>query len=526
MTARTVPQTTRAERRGLRGNPWATLVAIAFGVMMVALDGTIVAVANPAIGESLGASLAQLQWVTHGYLLGLAVFLITAGKLGDRFGYRNTYLVGVVGFVLSSVAIALSAGVIMLIAFRVLQGIFGALLMPAALGLLRASFPPHKLGRAFGVFGSILGAATAGGPIVGGVLVGVFGWEAVFFINVPVGAAALALGLWLLGPNQATDSGSRMDVPGIVLVSIAIFALVWALVEAPTAGWGDPVTLVSLAAALVFGIAFVLWERRPQDPLVPLGLFANPSISIGVVLMVLMAVSLMGSLFFVTFYLQGVLGMSPAQTGMQLLPMTALMALTSPVAGRLLDRVGARLPTTVGLLMAGTGMFLLSRLETDTGIAYLSTAFVLLGIGLSLVMTGSTAAIVGNAPVRFAGVASALQQAAMQLGGSLGTAVLGAVMSATIISTLPGHFADAGLAEPSAEELTSMQSVVAQGGAVVPEGAASQAVRAVTEASNLAFIDGLQWAFGIAAGLMLLAAVLSLFMRAGQPDGGEPVVHV
>ncbi|WP_160050006.1 MULTISPECIES: MFS transporter [unclassified Nocardiopsis] len=527
MNATTAPPTTRAEPGGLRGNPWATLVAIAFGVMMVALDGTIVAVANPAIGASLGASLAELQWVTHGYLLGLAVFLITAGKLGDRFGYRNTYLVGVVGFVLSSVAIALSAGVIMLIAFRVLQGVFGALLMPAALGLLRSGFPPHKLGRAFGVFGSILGAATAGGPIIGGLLVGAFGWESVFFVNVPVGAVAVALALWLLAPNRATDPGSRMDVPGIALVSVAIFALVWALVEAPTAGWGHPVTLVSLGVALVFGAAFVLWERRPRDPLIPLALFANPSISIGVVLMVLMAVSLMGSLFFVTFYLQGVLGMSPAQTGLQLLPMTALMALTSPVAGRLLDRVGARTPTTAGLLMAGAGMFLLSRLDTGTGVVHISAAFVLLGIGLSLVMTGATAAIVGNAPVRFAGVASAVQQAAMQLGGSLGTAVLGAVMSATIVATLPGHFAAGGLAAPADEELTAMQSTVAQGGAVPPEGASAEVARAVTEASNLAFVDGLHWAFGIAAALMLLAAVLSLFMRGGQPDGGEqPVVHV
>ncbi|MEE2046907.1 MFS transporter, partial [Nocardiopsis tropica] len=181
--------------------------------MMVALDGTIVAVANPAIGASLGASLAELQWVTHGYLLGLAVFLITAGKIGDRFGHRNTYLVGVVGFVLSSVAIALSAGVAMLIAFRVLQGVFGALLLPSAMGLLRSGFPPSKLGRAFGVFGSLIGAATAGGPILGGILVDAFGWEAVFYINVPVGAAALALGLWLLAANRATDPASRMDVP-------------------------------------------------------------------------------------------------------------------------------------------------------------------------------------------------------------------------------------------------------------------------------------------------------------------------
>lgn len=519
------PPTAAEARPRFTESPWATLVAIAFGVMMVALDGTIVAVANPAIGASLGASLAELQWVTHGYLLGLAVFLITAGKIGDRFGYRNTYLVGVIGFVLSSVAIALSSGVIMLIAFRIVQGIFGALLLPSAMGLLRASFPPSKLGRAFGVFGSLIGAATAGGPILGGLLVGALSWEAVFYINVPVGAVALGLGLWLLAANRATDAGSRMDVPGIVLVSVAIFALVWALVEAPSIGWAHPVTLASLGAAVLFGAAFLVWERRPEQPLVPLALFAHPSLSIGVVLTVAMALGLMGSLFFITFYLQGVRGLSPAQTGLQLISMTAMMAITSPIAGRLLDRVGARLPTTAGLLSASAGMFLLSRLQADTGVPYVSVAFVLLGVGLSLVMTGATAAIIGNAPVRYAGVASALQQAAMQLGGSLGTAVLGAVMSATIISTLPAHYADAGLAEPSASDLSAMQSTVAQGGAVLPEGADAATAAAITQASNLAFLDGLQLAFGIAAVVMLVAAGLSLFMKAGRMTDG-PAVHI
>ncbi|MGW9554387.1 MFS transporter [Nocardiopsis sp. NPDC055551] len=524
MTAQTAAPPTRVAER-LTRSPWATLVAIAFGVMMVALDGTIVAVANPAIGASLGASLAELQWVTHGYLLGLAVFLITAGKLGDRFGHRNTYLVGVVGFVVASVAIALSSGVLMLVAFRIVQGVFGALLLPSAMGLMRASFPPSKLGRAFGVFGSLIGAATAGGPILGGVLVDALSWEAVFYINVPVGVIALVLGLWLLAANRPTDPGSRMDLPGIVLISIAVFALVWALVEAPSIGWGHPVTLGSLGGAILFALAFVLWERKPEQPLIPLALFANPSLAIGVVLMVFMAVSLMGSLFFITFYLQGVRGMSPAQTGTQLISMTATMAIVSPIAGRILDRVGARLPTTIGLLSAAAGMFLLSRLTLDTSVVYLSIGFVLLGVGLSLVMTGATAAIIGNAPVRFAGVASAVQQAAMQLGGSLGTAVLGAVMSATIVTRLPDHYGAFGQDAPSGGELSSMQSVIAQGGAVLPEGADADTVSAITTASNLAFLDGLHLAFLIAAGLLFAGAILSLFMRGGRMTDG-PAVHI
>ena len=180
--------------QGLRGHPWLTLVTVAIGVTMVALDGTIVAIANPAIQKDLNASLADVQWITNGYLLALAVALITAGKLGDRFGHRQTFLIGVVGFAAASGAIGLSGSVSLVVAFRVLQGLFGALLMPAALGLLRATFPAEKLNMAIGIWGAVIGASTAAGPIVGGLLVEHVNWQSVFFINVPVGLLALAAG--------------------------------------------------------------------------------------------------------------------------------------------------------------------------------------------------------------------------------------------------------------------------------------------------------------------------------------------
>ncbi|RCV53528.1 MFS transporter [Marinitenerispora sediminis] len=510
---------------GVRGGPWATLVAIAFGVIMVALDGTIVAVANPAIGADLQTSLAELQWVTHGYLLGLAVFLITAGKLGDRFGYRRMYMVGIIGFVVVSVAIALSSGVVALVAFRIAQGVFGAIISPAAMGLLRAAFPPHRLSQAFGVFGGMLGAASAGGPIIGGMLVSSFGWQSVFYINVPVGVVAVLLGVWLLAPNRAADPGSRFDLVGVGLLSVAMFALVWALVEAPVVGWTAPVTLGSAAVALAVGTLFVLWERRVVDPLLPLGIFRSASVSIGVVLMILVALGLIGSLFFITFYLQGVHGYSPLVAGMVTLPMSITMAIGSPLGGRIIDRVGTRVPVAVGLLAAALALFGLSLLRPDSGVAFMGIWFVLLGGGLSVVMTGATAAIIGNAPVRYAGVASGVQQSAMQLGGSLGTAALGAVLSAAIVSSLPRHFAAAGLPEIGAEEATAMASVVSQGGAAVPEGAAPDVAAAITQASHLAFMDGMHLAFGIASVVMVAAALLSLLMKPA-PRGGEAVVHI
>ncbi len=237
--------------------------------MMVALDGTIVAIANPAIQKDLGASFADVQWITNGYFLALAVSLITAGKLGDRFGHRQTFLIGVTGFALASGAIGLSHSIAFVVTFRVLQGLFGALLMPAALGLLRATFPAEKLNMAIGLWGMVIGASTAGGPILGGVLVEHVSWQSVFFINVPVGAIALILGLLILRDHRAENAPRSFDILGIVLLSGAMFCLVWALIKAPTWGWGSATTWTFLAVSVLGFALFAFWEQRVKEPLIP-----------------------------------------------------------------------------------------------------------------------------------------------------------------------------------------------------------------------------------------------------------------
>jgi EmrB/QacA subfamily drug resistance transporter len=294
--------------KGLRGHPWLTLITVAVGVMMVALDGTIVAIANPAIQKDLGATFAQVQWITNGYFLALAVSLITAGKLGDRFGHRQTFLIGVVGFAAASGAIGLSDSIALVVTFRVLQGLFGALLMPAALGLLRATFPAEKLNMAIGIWGMVIGASTAGGPILGGVLVEHVNWQSVFFINVPVGVLAVVLGVLILLDHRAENAPRSFDILGIALLSTSVFCLVWALIKAPPSewGWGDAKTLAFLGASVLGFALFAFWETKVKEPLIPLALFRSVALSAGVVLMVLMAIAFMGGLFFVTFYLQNV----------------------------------------------------------------------------------------------------------------------------------------------------------------------------------------------------------------------------
>src|SRR5438552_4529594 len=263
-----------AHRR--RGNPALTLVAVALGVMMVGIDGTIVAVANPAIQSHLHASLAGIQWVSNAYLLALAVSLIPAGKAGDRFGHKKVFLTGVAGFAASSAAIGLAgsiaSSITLVIAFRALQGVFGAMLQPTALALLRRTFPPEKLNGAIGVWGAVIGASTAAGPIVGGLLVQHIGWEACFYVNVPVGAAALAMSLVVLKETPASP-GSSFDIPGIAALSGALFALIFGLIKAPDYGWVSARTMGFLLAAALLGLLFSIRARRARQPVLPLKLF-------------------------------------------------------------------------------------------------------------------------------------------------------------------------------------------------------------------------------------------------------------
>ncbi|MFJ6629966.1 MFS transporter [Streptomyces sp. NPDC091376] len=516
-----------APAKGLRGHPWLTLFSVAIGVMMVALDGTIVAIANPAIQKDLGATLADVQWITNGYLLALAVALITAGKLGDRFGHRQTFLIGVAGFAAASGAIGLSDSIALVVGFRVLQGLFGALLMPAALGLLRATFPAEKLNMAIGIWGMVIGASTAGGPILGGVLVEHVSWQSVFFINLPVGVLALVLGLVILKDHRAENAPKSFDIPGIALLSSAMFALIWPLIKAGEWGWGSASTLGWLAGALVLFALFAFWETRVAEPLIPLRLFRSVPVTAGTVLMVLMAFAFMGGLFFVTFYLANVHGMSAVDSGLHLLPLTAMMIVSSPLAGALITRFGPRIPLVGGMVCTAVAMFGMTTLSTDTGTLPLSVWLALLGLGLAPVMVGATEVIVGNAPLELSGVAGGLQQAAMQVGGSLGTAVLGAVMSAKVSSDLAGNWADAKLPPLSPDQLGLAKEAVEVGMPPVAPGTPTQVAAQITDVAHETFISGMGMAFTVAGIVAVLAGAVALFTKRGEnAEAGAGAGHI
>ncbi|MDX3413689.1 MFS transporter [Streptomyces sp. MD20-1-1] len=513
--------------KGLRGHPWFTLFTVAVGVMMVALDGTIVAIANPAIASDLGATLADVQWITNAYFLALAVSLITAGKLGDRFGHRQTFLIGVVGFAAASGAIGLSDSITLVIVFRVLQGLFGALLMPAALGLLRATFPAEKLNMAIGIWGMVIGASTAGGPILGGVLVEHVSWQSVFFINVPVGVLAVALGVWILLDHRAENAPRSFDIPGIALLSGAMFCLVWALIKAPEWGWGDGRTWAFIAASVVGFAVFAFWETKVREPLIPLALFRSVPLSAGVVLMVLMAIAFMGGLFFVTFYLQNVHGLSPVDAGLHLLPLTGMMIVGSPLAGVMITKVGPRIPLAGGMACTALAMYGISTLEKSTGSLTMSIWFALLGLGLAPVMVGATEVIVGNAPLELSGVAGGLQQSAMQVGGSLGTAVLGAVMASKVDGDLPGNWEKAGLPPLTPEQAGQASEAVQVGVPPVPKGTPEAIAAKITDVAHDTFISGMSLASLVAAGVAATAVLVALLTKRGEnAEAGAGVGHI
>jgi EmrB/QacA subfamily drug resistance transporter len=491
--------------RRWRGSPPLTLLAVALGVMMVGLDGTIVAVANPAIQSHLHASLAGIQWISNAYLLALAVSLIPAGKAGDRFGHKRVFLTGVAGFAASSAAIGLAGSIVgsitLVIAFRALQGVFGAMLQPTALALLRRTFPPDKLNGAIGVWGAVIGASTAAGPIVGGLLVQHIGWEACFYVNVPVGAAALIMSLLVLRETPATPASS--------------FALIFGLIKGPDYGWGSARTLAFLGTAALLGLAFIVRERRARQPMLPLKLFRSASLSAGVVLVILLMFALFGAMFFMTFYLENVHGLDPIAAGVHLLPMTAMLIIGSPVAGTLISRIGPRLPIVAGMTMAAVAMFGLSRLAATSSPDDTIIWFVLLGLGLAPVMVGATNVIVGNAPAQLAGVAGGLQSTAMQLGGAFGTAVLGAIMSAKIDSLLPASWHAAHLPPLTAVGYAQVKNAVSVGVAPVPPGTPARAAGAITQISHATFTAGMHNAFLVGAAVALAGAGIALITKKG-----------
>ncbi|MFI0259663.1 MFS transporter [Streptomyces sp. NPDC017056] len=494
---------------GRRGRPWLTLVAVAFGLFMVGLDGSVVSIANPEIGRDLNASTADLQWVTNSYLLALAATLILGGKLGDRFGRRTYYLVGVAGFTASSVAIGLVGNIEGVIAFRALQGFFGALLMPNTLGLLRAAFPPKKFGMAVGIWAMVSSVSTALGPIVGGLLVEHVNWESVFYINAPIGVVALVFSGLVLPQSKNSTGHHRFDLPGVVLLALGLLGVVFGVVKGETWGWTSAGTLGTIGAGLVLLLVFGRYETRVAHPLLPMRLFRNPALTIGAVITTVNFFVLLGVIFFVMLYLQNVRGFTPVEAGVRTLPLSLASVVASPIGAALTERFSARLAMPLGMVLQAAASFWTLAWDAHSPYAVMWPPFVALGLGVGMVMAASSDAIVGNAPVRDAGVAGGLQATSLQVGGALGTSVLVSLISGKVGSTLTGELTAAGVPDTVATGFEKAKDAVAMGVSPVSPDMPAQLRAAVVEGSGNAFMNGVHAAVLTTGVLCVLGAVLA-----------------
>jgi EmrB/QacA subfamily drug resistance transporter len=408
---------------------WWTLGAVSFGLFMIMLDNTVVNVALPAIQRDLGADLSELEWVVSGYALTFAALMLTGGKLADLFGRRLLFVAGLAVFTGSSLACALAPSPGFLIGARVVQGVGAALMNPATLSIISATFPPRERGTAIGIWAGVSALALAIGPLVGGLLTEHVGWSSIFYLNVPIGVAAIAASFLLIDESRDTREDQRPDVPGQVTSGIGLFAFTYALIEANGYGWGSGRIVGAFAVAAVALVAFFLLERHQRSPMLDLRLFRDSTFAGANVVLLLVALAMFGVFFFLSLYMQNILGYTPVEAGATFLPMTLLIVVIAPLAGRLSDRLGSRWLLTGGMTLLAVQLLYFSGLGVHESFWSLAPGMLLGGLGMPAVMAPASAAALSGVPVDRAGVGSAVLNSSRQLGGSIGVALMGAIMA-------------------------------------------------------------------------------------------------
>src|SRR2546421_2015526 len=408
---------------------WWTLGALSFALFMIMLDNTIVNVALPAIKSDLGIGTSELEWVVTAYALTFAVLLLTGGKLGDLYGRRLIFTIGLVVFTLSSLACGLSSSAPELIGARAVQGVGAALMMPATLSIISATFAARERGMAIGIWAGVSAMALAIGPLLGGIITEHISWNWIFFVNVPIGVLAVLAAIFVVPESKDTSREQRLDLPGLATSGIGLLALVYALIEANQYGWTSARIIGLFVVAAVALTAFVLLELHQRLPMLDLSLFKNGTFAGANLVAILVTLAMFGIFVFFPIYMQTFRGWSPTQAGAALLPWTLMVVIFAPIAGRLSDRVGSRWLMAGGMTVVGICCLLLSTVTLQSSFWNLLPAFVLGGLGMSFVMTPMSAAAMGAAPVAKAGVASGGLNTFRQGGLALGIGVMGAIVA-------------------------------------------------------------------------------------------------
>ena len=408
---------------------WWTLGAMCFALFMIMLDNTVVNVALPSIQRGLHASTSSLEWTVNAYTLTFAVVLVTGGRLGDIYGRRRLFLIGVAIFGSSSLMIALSQSDTWLIAFRALQGVGAGCMMPATLSIITNTFDAHERGRAIGTWAGVSAMALAIGPVVGGLLVQDVSWQSIFILNVPVAALAIVVTLFATRESRDETAVREVDVPGVAAITVGLAALVLALVKSNAWGWGSAKVLALFGLALAALAAFVAIEPRRRAPIVQFSFFRSRAYLGANVVAFIVSFVMFATFFSLALYMQDILRFSPLQTGLRFLPTTLVVMVTGPISGRLSDRIGSRLLMTAGLLCVSASMFWMTGITTHSSYGFLVVSFLLQGLGIGLVMSPMSTAAMNAVDRTKAGVASGILNMTRMVGSTFGVAALGAVIA-------------------------------------------------------------------------------------------------
>ncbi|HEX9364217.1 MAG TPA: DHA2 family efflux MFS transporter permease subunit [Candidatus Dormibacteraeota bacterium] len=516
-----------------RTNPWLVLLILTTGFFMIMLDTTIVNVAIPAMSTGLHTTLDQILWVLNAYVLVYAVLLITAGRLGDFYGQRSLFAIGLLIFTVASALCGLSQTSGQLISARVLQGVGGALLTPQTLAILTSIFPPERRGAAFGVWGGVAGLATVAGPTVGGAIITYIDWRWIFYINVPIGIAALVATFAII-PDIRPGRHHGWDVVGIILATAGLFAIVFGLIEGERYSWGQiesyPVTIPQVLGAGVFLVAvFLIWERYQSEPLMPLSLFTNRNFAVASWIAAAISFGMLSMFLPFTIYLQSARGFSALVAGLTLAPMSLTSMFTAPFAGRLADRIGGKyiLMTGITLFTIGMGSIAFVAGPDSTWIDFLAPA-VVAGLGMGMTFAPMTTVAMRNIEPRVAGSASAVLNTIRQLGAVIGSAVIGAVLQFHLSNTLHDQAVKHAGALPAAfraQFINAFSNVSSKGfevgagesGASLPGGippAVAEQLQAIAHQVFVsAYIDAMKTSFEVPIAALAITALSTLLIK-------------
>lgn len=495
---------------------WLALAALSFSILVISLDLTILNVALPTLVRDLGATTSQLQWMVDAYTLFYAGLLLTAGSLGDRFGRKRALIAGMVVFGAGSVWSAYSGSANMLIAARALMGMGAALIMPSTLSITANIFADKQRASAIGVLTGVGGMGIVIGPLLGGWLLEHFSWGTIFLINVPVIVITLLVSFWLV-PESKDAQAARLDPAGALLSIAGLMALLYGIIEVPTYGIGDPRIFAAFSAAPLLLLAFVIWELRARSPMLDVKVFANAHFTAASMALTLTSFALAGTLFFLTQYLQLVLGYTPLQAGICFIPLVFGLLVTASLSPIMARRTGVKTTISTGLGIVAASIALFSLLNASSSYVVVAMMLALLGAGLGLTMVTATNTIMGTLPLGKAGVVSAVNDTAQEIGGALGVAILGSVLAASYHAAI--HHATAIQALPAPLKALVDDSIGSA--SVMASHVGGTIGRVIATSANSAFIDSMSHTVLVAAGVSLCGLLVALFFLPSKAQDAQ-----